>query len=113
MEAAAIEPLAAPCTEVFTAYGAESGFLDNAKRFAEALGAEKPNGYFGSAVGEGVDGEGTVMMLLGWESVQAHGEAKGVDGGGGSSWMDVGGLPTAADGFGGQLSKGISMSSGA
>ena len=84
----------APCTEVFTGFGAEQGFVGNVLRFASEVGRERPKGYFGGVVlrsvkgqkgqekGEGEEGDDVVRLLLGWQSVQAHGDAKGVEGGG-------------------------------
>jgi hypothetical protein len=77
--------LAAPCTEVFTAFGVEEGFGEGAERFMRAVGANPPEGYYGAAFGEGVgDGEGgekASRMVLGWVSREAHFEAKGKPGG--------------------------------
>ncbi|KAK4452997.1 hypothetical protein QBC34DRAFT_397631 [Podospora aff. communis PSN243] len=77
-------PLMAPCTEGFTGFGAEEGFEGNVKRFLEAVDGERVSlkGYYGGVVGVGVgkdEGGGIVRLLLGWESVEAHGEAKAVE----------------------------------
>jgi len=75
--------LTAPCTEVFTAYDAQDGFEDNLARFVEKLAADSPKGYFGSMILRGLgEKEKTFRMLLGWENVEAHLEAKAVVGGG-------------------------------
>lgn len=79
----------APCTEVFTAFGAEDGFMGNVWRFVSALDVRPPEGYEGAAVGEGIQvgldedrgGEAVVRMVIGWVSREAHLEAKGKPGG--------------------------------
>lgn len=94
--------LEAPCTEVFTAFGAEERFRENVGRFVEAVERMPPEGYLGAWFGESVEeeeeGEGekgvreggekeeggqgrVVRMLLGWTSREAHLAAKGVPGG--------------------------------
>ncbi|KAG7292388.1 hypothetical protein NEMBOFW57_002423 [Staphylotrichum longicolle] len=80
--------LMAPCTEVFTAFGAEDGFVGNVWRFVSALDVRPPEGYEGAAVGEGIqvgldddkEGEVVVRMVIGWVSREAHLEAKGKPG---------------------------------
>ncbi|KAK4128205.1 hypothetical protein N657DRAFT_638629 [Parathielavia appendiculata] len=87
--------LSGPCTEVFTAFGAEDGFVENVRRFVGAVDDNPPEGYRGAAVGEGVgltDGDGNgngnrggeneklVRMVIGWTSREAHLEAKGQPG---------------------------------
>ncbi|TDZ25856.1 hypothetical protein Cob_v000965 [Colletotrichum orbiculare MAFF 240422] len=84
--------LAAPCTEVFIAYGAEPGFVGQTEDFARGLGgAPGPvPGFHGHAYGEvstplgfGADGDQqgpAVTLLLGWDSKEAHMEAKGKPG---------------------------------
>ncbi|KAK4110525.1 hypothetical protein N656DRAFT_781751 [Canariomyces notabilis] len=65
----------APCTEVFTAFGAEEGFIDNVSRFVDGLekvGTVPIEGYLGAVFGEDVGTEGkevgekVVRMLIGW-----------------------------------------------
>ncbi|KND90129.1 hypothetical protein TOPH_05241 [Tolypocladium ophioglossoides CBS 100239] len=74
--------LNAPCTEVFTAYGATDGFLESRmKPFAANVAAGHLPGHHGSAFGQfevltqdGViapDGN-TVSMILGWDTKEAH-----------------------------------------
>ncbi|KAK4190532.1 hypothetical protein QBC35DRAFT_71309 [Podospora australis] len=85
---------AAPCTEVFTAFGAEEGFGSadgNVGRFVSGLEETgKPEGYFGAAFGEEValvggggetggeenTGRRSVRLVIGWESKDAHVKAK-------------------------------------
>lgn len=74
-------PLTAPCTEIFTAFGMEQGFDDNVARFVGAVDADKPKGYYGSAFGKEMGEGGAFRALLGWKSVEAHTEAKGIAGG--------------------------------
>ncbi|KAK4154623.1 hypothetical protein C8A00DRAFT_42624 [Chaetomidium leptoderma] len=70
--------LGAPCTEVFTAYGVEEGFVGNVGRFVSCVDADPPEGYRGAAVfGDGNgDGEKVVRMVIGWASREAHLVAK-------------------------------------
>ncbi|KAK4250824.1 hypothetical protein C7999DRAFT_28653 [Corynascus novoguineensis] len=72
--------VAAPCTEVFTAYGAEDGFLGNLDQFLDAVNANAPEGFYGGSPGEGValkeGDEKVVRGVLGWKSREAHFEAK-------------------------------------
>ncbi|KAK1452175.1 hypothetical protein CMEL01_06749 [Colletotrichum melonis] len=84
--------LRAPCTEVFVAYGVEPDFAGQTAEFAKALveGRASVAGYHGHAYGEistplavnaasgGGDGEKgpAVTLLLGWDSKQAHLDAK-------------------------------------
>lgn len=75
-------------TEVFTGYGAEAGFEDRVREFAARVGGEAPAGYRGCAVGPvEVEGEGegrggpAVGLVVGWDSREAHLEAKGRAGG--------------------------------
>ena len=76
--------LDAPCTEVFTAYGAEPAFPGAVAAFAAGVAAAPPPAYRGAAVcdsaGE-IEGLGRVVKLVvGWESREAHLEAKGKPG---------------------------------
>lgn len=72
----------APCTEIFTAFGAEEGFAGNVGRFVRAVDGAPPVGYRGAVFGESVgDGERIVRLAIGWESREAHLEAKGRPGG--------------------------------
>lgn len=80
-------PLAAPTTEVFTCYGLDDGFLDgNLRSFAEGLesGGVIP-GYHGLAYGAFTnEGEGwpkgqATIMLIGWDSKEAHEAQRGED----------------------------------
>lgn len=83
--------LAAPTTEVFTGYGAEPGFEASVREFAARVDAERPAGYRGCAVGPvaeavcGPTGGGekslAVKLVVGWDSKEAHLEAKGKPGG--------------------------------
>ncbi|KAJ3948103.1 uncharacterized protein N0V96_002346 [Colletotrichum fioriniae] len=84
--------LRAPCTEVFVAYGVEPDFAGKTAEFAKGLaeGRASVAGYHGHAYGEistplavdaasgGGDGEKgpAVTLLLGWDSKQAHLDAK-------------------------------------
>lgn len=81
--------LGAPCTEVFTCYGVDEGFLDgHMKPFADGVEAGKPLGFHGSAYGEFEQEREdkptgpAVRILLGWDSKEAHlaqrGEGKGM-----------------------------------
>ncbi|KAK3898936.1 hypothetical protein C8A05DRAFT_18552 [Staphylotrichum tortipilum] len=75
--------LSAPCTEVFTAYGAEEEFEGNVARFVAEVRGRMPTGAegaaFGVATGDGTGKEegGTVRMVIGWESRERHVEEKG------------------------------------
>ncbi|UNI21033.1 hypothetical protein JDV02_007063 [Purpureocillium takamizusanense] len=85
--------LGAPCTEVFTAYGASPDWLDaRMKPFAAAVSAAHLQGYHGSAYGQfdllaqaGVEAPAgiTISFILGWDSKAAHlshrGEGKLID----------------------------------
>ncbi|OLN88742.1 hypothetical protein CCHL11_01878 [Colletotrichum chlorophyti] len=79
--------LSAPTTEVFVAYGVDDSFVDRTAQFARGLtqGAAPVAGFHGHAYGKistplamGVDGEKgpAVTLLLGWDSMQAHLDAK-------------------------------------
>lgn len=81
--------LGAPCTEVFVAYGVEPGFAAKTAEFAAGLSRDAVAGYHGNAYGEittplavGPDGEKgpAVTLLLGWDSKEAHLDAKGKPG---------------------------------
>ncbi|KAL2255540.1 hypothetical protein VTK26DRAFT_3161 [Humicola hyalothermophila] len=76
--------LEAPCTEIFTAFGAEEGFMEAVGRFVAAVEKTPPVGYLGAQFGESTGGDGdgdkAVRMLLGWTSKEAHLEAKGAPG---------------------------------
>lgn len=74
--------LAAPCTEVFSAYGADVGFLEKGmKPFSRCFDQSLMDGYKGLAFGQwdpmihdGVnppEGE-SASMLIGWDSKEAH-----------------------------------------
>jgi len=81
--------LSAPTTEVFTGFGVEPGFDSSVREFAARVTAEGPVGYHGCAAGPSVedigkpDGEKgpAVMLVIGWDSKEAHTEAKGKPGG--------------------------------
>jgi hypothetical protein len=74
----------APTTEVATGYGAEEGYEKNMRRFAELLDGElkgKDAAYHGIAVGatvgdiskeEGGEKGKAVMLVVGWDSREAH-----------------------------------------
>ena len=74
--------LGAPCTEVFTAYGATSDWLDaRMKPFANNVSAGRLEGLHGSAYGQfdlltqgGVEAPAgiTVSFILGWDSKAVH-----------------------------------------
>ena len=74
--------LDAPCTEVFTAYGASDSFLDaRLMPFASAIANARLLGHHGSAYGRfdlvaqhGVDAPHgiTVSLLIGWDTKAAH-----------------------------------------
>ncbi|KAK1976103.1 hypothetical protein LZ30DRAFT_735578 [Colletotrichum cereale] len=81
--------LDAPCTEVFVAYGVDDSFVGRTAEFAKGLaqGEAPVEGFHGHAYGaistplavEGSeDGEKgpAVTLLLGWDSKQAHLDAK-------------------------------------
>ncbi|KAL2122694.1 hypothetical protein VTJ04DRAFT_3149 [Mycothermus thermophilus] len=76
--------VSAPCTEIFTAFGAEEGFVANVGRFVAAVDANQPEGYKGGSFAESVDlslesttqQDKVVRMLIGWTSREAHIEAK-------------------------------------
>jgi hypothetical protein len=76
--------LDAPCTEVFTAYGAEPAFPAAVGSFAEKVAAQPPEGYRGGAVCDSVDDvkdQGRIVKLIvGWESREVHLQAKGKPG---------------------------------
>ena len=90
LNADATAVLEAPTTEIFTGYGAETGFAENVKDFSEKVDAEKPEGYLGAVHGEvleeisqapdGPKGK-AVKLVIGWTSKDAHIEAKGKPGG--------------------------------
>jgi heme-degrading monooxygenase HmoA len=75
--------LDAPCTEIFTAVGAGEKYWADASAFAASLARAGPGevaSFKGVATArhrgkEGGDGD-TVALLLGWESMQAHYDAK-------------------------------------
>ncbi|KAF4808026.1 hypothetical protein CGCSCA5_v012822 [Colletotrichum siamense] len=78
--------LRAPCTEVFVAYGVEPDFIGKTAAFAGGLSAAPIAGFHGHAYGEvstplafGAEDEKgpAVTLLLGWDSKEAHLEAKG------------------------------------
>jgi heme-degrading monooxygenase HmoA len=69
-----------PCTEIATANGLESGFLDNMQLFLAKIDADKAKGYLGSACGKTLDGD-MARLVIGWESREAHLEAKSIPGG--------------------------------
>ncbi|KXX77040.1 hypothetical protein MMYC01_206106 [Madurella mycetomatis] len=75
---------AAPCTEVFTAFGSEPGFLGNCARFLTKVEGTRPEGYLGGALAtaavEDDGGEKVVRLVIGWTSKEAHLEAKGKPG---------------------------------
>lgn len=79
--------LDAPCTEVFTGSGTEPAFADAVGAFKAAVDAEAPPGYHGAAVcdsGASGDGDGSgrvVKLVIGWDSREAHLEAKAQKGG--------------------------------
>ena len=77
------DPLAAldaPCTEVFTCYDVDDGFLDaNMGPFAEGVRRGRPPGFHGLAYAQfeqpagGYQPSGpAVTILLGWDSKEAH-----------------------------------------
>ncbi|KAL2269962.1 hypothetical protein VTJ83DRAFT_2146 [Remersonia thermophila] len=74
----------APCTEIFTAFGAEEGFVANVGRFVAAVDANQPEGYKGASYAQSVhlaaepsaQQDAVVRMLIGWTSREAHIEAK-------------------------------------
>ncbi|GKT83425.1 LOW QUALITY PROTEIN: AMB domain protein [Colletotrichum tofieldiae] len=81
--------LGAPCTEVFVAYGVDDSFVGRTAEFAKGLteGRVSVEGFHGHAYGEistllAVEGSGdgekgpAVTLLLGWDSKQAHLDAK-------------------------------------
>ncbi|GAB1311113.1 ABM domain-containing protein [Madurella fahalii] len=74
----------APCTEVFTAFDAEPGFMGNCERFLAMVDGARPDGYLGGALGaveeEEDGGKKMVGMVIGWTSKEAHLEAKGKPG---------------------------------
>ncbi|KAF6798838.1 hypothetical protein CSOJ01_12601 [Colletotrichum sojae] len=81
--------LGAPCTEVFVAYGVDADFAGKTAEFAAGLSTGPVAGYHGNAYGEittplavGDDGEKgpAVTLLLGWDSKEAHLDAKGKPG---------------------------------
>lgn len=89
---------AAPTTEVFTAFGAEPGCLDNVREFVAKVEADRPEGCLGVVAGpveEEIAKEGAVagakgpavVMMLGWEGVEEHMRAKGMEGGGEWSFL--------------------------
>ncbi|KAH8885090.1 hypothetical protein GQ53DRAFT_751381 [Thozetella sp. PMI_491] len=72
--------LEAPTTELFTAHGTTGAFFDNTVQFAAHMAADLPKrGFFGSAAGKNAGGD-VVRLLLGWESPEAHNEAKSAPG---------------------------------
>ncbi|KAL1843025.1 hypothetical protein VTJ49DRAFT_3339 [Mycothermus thermophilus] len=74
----------APCTEIFTAFGAEEGFVANVGRFVAAVDANQPEGYKGASYAQSIDlatesstqQETVLRVLIGWTSREAHIEAK-------------------------------------
>lgn len=76
-----------PVTEFATFYNAENGFKENAKKFIDrTMEVMRDNGGLGSVLGEtiegdvvkhvdqrkGVEGGKAVVLLIGWESKEAH-----------------------------------------
>ena len=76
--------LASPCTEIFTGYGADPAFPAAVVAFADKVAEQPPPGYHDAAVCDSVDDvkdQGRVVKLVvGWESREAHLEAKGKPG---------------------------------
>lgn len=77
--------LSAPTTEVFTGYGAEPGFEATVRKFASLLDADAPAGYHGGVVGPTAEDVSNgdrsvtgpaVKLVVGWDSKEAHVEAK-------------------------------------
>jgi len=82
--------LLSPFLEVFTAYGTKKGYSGATSALRQDVDSTPPKGYLGSAVGEtlkdvDVTGGGArdapekgpaVKLLMGWESMDAHIEAK-------------------------------------
>ena len=83
-EANLLAALNAPCTEVFTAHGAEPAYPAAVGAFADKVAAQPPEGYRGGAVLDSVDevqGLGRVVKLvIGWDSREVHLAAKGKPG---------------------------------
>lgn len=78
--------LSAPCLEFFTAYDVEDAFLkERLPAFAKGLLGESMEGFHGLCYGElEVDARGdAAVMLLGWDSKEAHlaqrGDGKPID----------------------------------
>lgn len=92
----------APCLEVVTFYGIDDGFPKQVEQFVAALNdaAKSMEGYHGAVYGEvaarqpaseteeAAHGrERDVVLLIGWDSKDAHLKAKGIEGGG--EWLDI------------------------
>lgn len=84
MELETLAVLQAPCTEIVTAYGIQDGFEKNIHDFLVKVDAEKLAGYQGGAIGkvdeeiskeEGGEKGPALMLVVGWDSLEAHTDA--------------------------------------
>jgi heme-degrading monooxygenase HmoA len=82
-------PLDSPTTEVFTAYGAEPPFIGNMAEFYEKVASVPMDGFHSAAYGptkqeiakvKGGDKAPAVMLVVGWDSKEAHLAAKAKEG---------------------------------
>jgi hypothetical protein len=73
--------LQAPCTEIVTAYGIQDGFEKNVRDFAAKVDAEKLAGYHGGDIAkvaeeiskeDGGEKGPALMLVIGWDSLEAH-----------------------------------------
>jgi quinol monooxygenase YgiN len=85
LEGSPEKALDVPCTEVLTAYGVEPAFIGQCRDFIVKLDAGKLAGYHGYGLGEvhqdiAKDSAGekgpAVILIIGWDSKEAHLEAK-------------------------------------
>ncbi|PKS10577.1 hypothetical protein jhhlp_002331 [Lomentospora prolificans] len=85
LEGTSEKALGAPCTEVVTAYGVEPAFISQCHDFISKVDTGKLEGYHGYGLGEvqqdiARDGKGdkgpAVILIIGWDSKEAHLEAK-------------------------------------
>lgn len=83
--------LEAPATEIVTGYGIRGDFIKNAKAFGVKMDAAGLKGYHGGAIGEveeelsqaeGGEKGKSAMLVIGWDSKEAHEEAKAAPGNG-------------------------------
>ena len=82
--------LAAPVTEICTAFDIQPGYTDAVKQFIDCIDQDVMQGYHGAAYGEcasllsdqdGIAPSRATNLTIGWDSKQAHEDAKSRVGG--------------------------------